>query len=253
MKHCEYKRIIEGSRRAYLFVHGIIGTPDQFVDIIDMIPEDVTLWNMLLDGHGGKVKDFSKTSMKKWEAQFESAVDELAESHDEIYVVAHSMGTLLAVEQALKNPKIVKMFFLQAALVPFVRPRMVMTAAKIIFDKIKPDDAEALAAQRCFGIERSLNLFGYIGWLPRYFELFAKMRKTVKLLPELKTPCVAFQSGRDELVAKASGKILRRDSDVMVFDMAKSGHFYYEAEDIVILRQEFAKFVRDEENDRYVC
>lgn len=251
MKHREYKRNVEGSRRAYLFVHGIVGTPNHFVDIIDMVPEDVTLWNIILDGHCGKVRDFAKTSLKKWEAQIAAVVDELSSTHEEIYVVAHSLGALLTIKEALKNPKIVRMFFLQPALVPCVKWGIVKTVLKIFFNYIKPDDAVIAASQRCYGIEISRNLFGYIGWIPRFVELFVKARRTVHLLKDLKTPCVAFMSKKDEVVAQASGKILRRYSIVKVFDMEKSGHFYYDPKDVELLREEFAKFV-SEENSLYV-
>ena len=108
MLHSEYKNIVPGAKRAYLFVHGIIGTPDHFDKLIPMLPEDVTVWNLLLDGHGKGPTDFSRASMKKWRATVKSALRELAASHDEIFVVAHSLGTLLTMEEALVNEKIVK-------------------------------------------------------------------------------------------------------------------------------------------------
>ena len=246
MKHQEYRRTIEGSKRAFLLVHGIVGTPDHFESIIDLIPEDVTLWNILIDGHGKKVRDFAKTSMKKWEAQIAEVVDELSRTHDEIYVVAHSMGALLTIKEALNNPKIVKMFFVQPAMVPCVKWGIVKTVLKIFFNYIKPDDLVIQASQRCYGIEISRNLFGYIGWIPRFVELFVKARKTVRSLKDFKTPCVAFMSKKDEVVAQASGKILRRYPNIKVFDMENSGHFYYEKNDTQLLRAEFSKFVNEE-------
>ena len=247
MKHCEYKRTVEGSKRAFLFVHGIVGTPDHFQNIIDMIPEDVTLWNILLDGHGKKVSDFSRSSMKKWEANVAAVVEELSLTHEEIYVVAHSMGALITIQEALTNPKIVKMFFVQPAMAPCLKSGIVICAFKMLFNKISPDDVVTLAATRCLGIELSKNLFKYIGWIPRFLELFAKMRKAVRQLNDLNTPCVAFVSKKDEVVAQVSGKILRRHSNITVFDMPKSGHFYYDPEDLALLRGEFSKFIFGEE------
>lgn len=247
MKNAELRRTVKGARRAFLFVHGIIGTPDQFAYLIDVIPENVTLWNIRLDGHGGSVRDFAKTSMKKWEAQFEREIEQLSERHDEIYIVAHSMGTLFAIRQAIKNPKIAGLFFLQVPMTVSLKPRMVGSAVRILLDRVAPDDLETVAAQRCYGIERSLNLFGYIGWLPRYFELFAKIREVKRELALLKTPCVAYQSKRDELVSVRSAKILRRFSSAEVFELEKSGHFYYEENDLAFLRSELQKFARGRE------
>ena len=57
----EYVRIVEGSEYAVLFVHGIVGTPRHFDFLIDVVPPNVSIYNMLLDGHGYGVRDFSRT------------------------------------------------------------------------------------------------------------------------------------------------------------------------------------------------
>ena len=67
MKHKEYKRIVPEAETAVLFIHGIAGTPNHFKDFLPLVPKEFSVYNLLLDGHGGKTEDFSKTSMKKWE------------------------------------------------------------------------------------------------------------------------------------------------------------------------------------------
>ena len=135
MEHKEYKKIVKESQIAYIFVHGIVGTPNHFDFLMEYMPENVSVWKLVLDGHGGKVEDFSHTSMKKWRAQVKSAIDELAETHSQIYVVAHSMGTLLTMEQAIVNEKIVKMFWLQSPMYAFVQPRMFKNIAFLNYYK----------------------------------------------------------------------------------------------------------------------
>ena len=44
-----------------LFVHGIVGTPRHFDFLIDVVPSTVSIYNILLDGHGYGVRDFSRT------------------------------------------------------------------------------------------------------------------------------------------------------------------------------------------------
>jgi len=231
MEHQTYKRIVPGAQTVILFVHGILGTPNHFNDLVDLVPEGISVCNLLLDGHGKGVREFSKTSMTKWENQVEDAVQELARAHSEICIAAHSMGCLFAIEQAIKNEKVSKLFLLAAPLKLALKPRMVVNVSKVYFDRIDPNNPVEVAAKQCCGIRQSKNLFAYLGWIPRYLELFAKIRQTGKLLPSLQTPCLAFQSVQDEMVSIRSAAILETNPAVTVNRLEKSSHYYYDPSD----------------------
>jgi esterase/lipase len=157
--HKEYKHIVESSDKAVLFIHGIVGTPNHFEDFVNLMPKEISVYNLLLDGHGKGVRDFSKASMEKWESQVADAVKELEEHHKEVYVVAHSLGCLLAMEQSVAHSKISKMFLLAVPLKLFLKPRMISTSMKVYFNKVNPEDERTIAAKRCCGIEHSKNPF----------------------------------------------------------------------------------------------
>lgn len=243
MEHKKYKRIVPDASAAILFVHGIVGTPNHFADFLSLVPDDVSVYNILLDGHGGSVRDFSHTSMQKWEAQVRDAVDELTLSHTAVYIVAHSMGTLFAIDRAIENEKVKGLFLLAVPLKIAPKPRMVSNLCKVYFDKIKPDDEVALAAKRCYGIAQDKNPFHYFGWFPRYLELFAKAKETKKRLPLLKTSTVVYQSARDELVSISSVRELQKNKSISIVELKNSGHYYYEQNDFVFLLNEFEKFI----------
>ena len=243
MEHKEYKRIIPEAQASVLFVHGIVGTPNHFAEFVSRVPEGISVYNLLLDGHGGSVRDFSHTSMQKWEAQVRDAVEKLAVSNTEIYIVAHSMGTLFAIDRAIENPTVKGLFLLAVPLKIAPKPRMLSNLCKVYFDKIKPDDVVAQAAKRCYGIAGDKNPLHYFGWLPRYLELFAKARTTRKRIQELKTPCRVYQSARDELVSTASAKWLSKNENLSVVLLQNSGHYYYTPEDFDFLLNEFENFL----------
>lgn len=243
MEHKEYKRIVPEARAAILFVHGIVGTPYHFADFVSLVPGDVSVYNILLDGHGGSVRDFSHTSMQKWERQVRDAVEELTLSHTEVYIAAHSMGTLFAIDRAIENETVKGLFLLAVPLKIAPKPRMVANLCKVYFDKIKPDDVVAQAAKRCYGIAQDKNPFHYVGWLPRYFELFAKAKQMRARLPMLRTPTLAYQSARDELVSGKSAKMLKQNTSVSVVELQNSGHYYYAPNDLSFLFDEFERFV----------
>lgn len=241
MEHKEYVRICRDATTAVLFIHGIVGTPNHFNEFIPLIPKSFSVYNLLLDGHGKGVKDFSKTSMKKWELQVSSVVEELSLSHDKIYIVGHSLGTLLAIEQAIKNEKVCCLFLLAVPLRIWLKPKMAINSLKVYFDKISPNDHEALVAKKCYGIRNDKNIFHYIGWIPRFLELFAKIRQIRKSIHLLTTTCSVYQSRKDEMVSRKSTKLLNQNSCITINELENSGHYYYDKSDLNFILSEFSK------------
>ena len=244
MEHKEYIRISDDSDTVILFIHGIVGTPNHFNEFISLVPDSISVYNLLLDGHGKGVKDFAKTSMIKWETQVASVVEKLSSTHEKIYIVAHSLGTLLAIEQAIRNEKVRKLFLLAVPLQLSLKPRMTINSLKVYFDKIRPDDYVALMAQKCYGIGKDKNPFHYLGWIPRFMELFSKIRQTRKTVCLLRTPCTAYQSKDDEMVSNKSIKYLKTNPHICVKELKNSGHYYYSKEDFEMLITEFSEMLK---------
>lgn len=242
MEHTEYRRLVPGSDTALLCIHGIVGTPNHFRPFLPLIPESVSVVNLLLEGHGKKVQDFSHTCMANWEIQIDQTVDELLATHKKVYILAHSLGSLLAIDQAVRKP-IAGLFLLAVPIRLFIRPRMLSTVWKVYSGKIREDDLPGKAAHDCYGIAPDRNLLHYLGWIPRFWELLCKIRATRKLLPSLRTPCFAYQSCNDELVSVGSIGYLKSQSSMEVYTLEGSSHYYYAAKDLSFLRQEFANFI----------
>jgi len=243
VEHKEYKRIVSEAETAVLFIHGIAGTPNHFKDFLPLVPKEFSFYNILLDGHGRKTEDFSKTSMEKWENQIDFAVSELLKDHKKIFIVAHSLGTLLAIEQAVKEKRIEKLFLLAVPIKLFVKPVALFSAFRIYLGKVPERNQKLAAMKNCCGIELSKNLFKYLGWIPRFLELFRKIGGTRKIIGNLKTDCMIFQSFGDELVSKKSIKYLEEKTFATINVLEKSGHYYYEKKDFDHLLGEFKKFI----------
>ena len=243
-KHAEYKRIVEGSRVAVVLVHGILSTPNHFRELIPLIPQDYSVYAMVTDGHCGTVKDFSHSSLESWERSVKQTVDELLKTHEEVYMVGYSLGTLLSIDEAINNPRITKLFCIAVPIKVKFRLRMIGIAAKIYFKTIK-DDMYALACNESYGITDSKNIFLYLGWVPRFIDLFKKIKRVRNNLDKLETPCVAFQSICDELVSPKSIEILKKESKMRVESLDKSTHFYYSPENMEYLKKEFIEFLSD--------
>ena len=243
-KHVEYKRIVEGARVAVLMVHGILSTPNHFRDLIPLIPKNYSVYAMVTDGHCGTVRDFSRSSLASWEKSVEDAVSELLKTHDEIYMVGYSLGTLLSIDQAINNPRVTRLFCIAVPIKVRFRMRMIPMALKIYSKQIKDDDIITLSLRESYGTTDSKNVFEYLGWIPRFLDLFKKIAEVRKNLYKLETPCIAIQSIRDELVSPRSIDILKRESRMRVESLENSTHFYYEPLDMDYLKKEFIDFLK---------
>ncbi len=226
-RHKPIFRIQPNADIAVLFIHGIVGTPDHFHKFIPLVPENWSIYNVLLDGHGGSVTDFAKTSMSRWKEQIDEIVTMLLENHKEIIIVAHSMGTLFAIQTAIKYPQRVRHLFLLAApLRIHPKPIAAITSLKVLFNKIAPNDRATLGAKRAYGIDIDTNLFKYLSWIPRYTELLKEIPCTRSLAEQIQVPCTVYQSKKDELVSFSSVELFKSNPNIEVIPLPKSGHFY---------------------------
>ena len=122
--------------------------------------------------------------------------------------------------------------------------RTIHNSMKAYFDWIKPTDAVAMAAKRCYGVARDKNPFHYLGWLPRFLELSRKSRRTLRLLPQLTVPCRAYQSRRDETVPDSATRLLKEHSAMTVEELPDSSHYYYTERDYEWLLKDFQSFLQ---------
>lgn len=88
------------------------------------------------------------------------------------------------------------------------------------------------------------RLWQYLGWVPRFLELFAEIIRTEEKMGKLQTPCMAFQSKKDELVSNRSRSILERSGVMQIIDLHESSHFYYAPDDREIVREYFINCIK---------
>ena len=239
MAHEPYSRIVPGSRDAVVMIHGILGSPDHFSFLLPLVPESWTVHNILLTGHGGRVEDFSRSCMKAWKAQVSALLDDVLANHDRVILVAHSMGTLFSIQEAVRRPeKIAALFLLQVPL----RPRLkVSTAVRSTLLACGLELKSARMMARDVSVTLDWRLWKYLGWIPRFLELFSECAATRRILAELTVPCRAYQSRRDELVSNRSAADLLRCGRVEVIQLPDSGHFGHTGVDLQLLQEDFSR------------
>jgi len=242
--HSEIRRIVSGADTAVVFIHGILGSPRQFDDFWDLVPLDYSAVNLLLPGHGGSVRDFADSSMKAWRDCVRNTLMELRRTHSRIIICAHSMGCLLSIDEAVRDPdNIAGLFLLAAPLRICPTLRMVKNALNIYRNKTPKEDAFGFAAKKACSVRQDKILWHYLLWIPRYLELFAASRRSRSLISDLAVPTIGYFSLRDEMVSAKSANVLKNSPEAVVRLLQHSGHFYYDPEDLLSLQQAFKRFL----------
>ena len=248
MTHSETRKQVPGAKYAVLFLHGIAGTPNQFRILLPLealVPPDWSVYNLCYPGHGGDVRDFGRSNMTLWRTHARNAFLELAQTHEKVLVVGHSMGTLFAMQLALEFPrKVLGLFLLAAPMRPWPRMFFMKNCLRLAFGCIREDHPREAAFQIACGEEPTPLAWRYIPWIPRVFELFAEISRTEKIMDGLSVPCIAWQSGKDDLVSNRSTPVLRKTGVIEVRELDNSTHFYYAPEDAETVCAEFQNWIR---------
>lgn len=244
MQYREYIKEVAGSKMAVLMIHGIVGTPNHFKDLLPLMPDNWSVYNILLDGHGKQAREFARTSMKKWKAQVQTQLEYIFARHEKLIIVGHSMGSLFAIDAAIRYPdKVVQLFCHGIPMAVHTPLSTSVSVVRVIFDKVKPGTMAAEMQADC-GVHLTKNVFQYIPTIPRFVELLQEIRRVRKLLPRLTVPCRSYLGIRDELVSQKSTKYLADHPAVHHVILPHSGHFCFDEADLPRILADFSDMIQ---------
>lgn len=247
MAHEAYLRTVPGARYAVLMIHGILGSPDHFRDLVPLVPNTWSLHNIVLDGHGGSVMDFASTNMDRWRSQVFAKIEELLATHEKVVITAHSMGTLFALQASLRWPdRIAGLFLLGSPTRVFVQPATAMHSVLLAFGYVNHKNRSFSDLAREYSVRTTPWIFQYVLWIPRFLELFAEIHRTKKILPQITVPTQVFQSKHDELVSFSSRHDFENHPVIVLTNLygKHSGHFGYDDGDLALLQERFLSMLR---------
>ncbi len=213
-----------------MMVHGICSTPRHFDFLLPSIPDGISVHNLLLDGHGGEVQDFSRTSMKRWKEQVERCLRELCSRHSSVIIVGYSLGTLLTMELTKKYPQVKAMLLFNPPLHIHVRALMVPRVLRFSFGRTRMSDPVEAAMFEDISIRLTPLLWRYIPWISNFVALLRLSKKCRVIAPTLKLPCYVLFGEKDELVSVKSQKYFEGKPNVRCMVFEDSGHCYYTPE-----------------------
>lgn len=243
--HAPFFRDLPESENAILLIHGILGTPRFFDFLMDLIPADWTVHNILLDGHGHDVQAFSHTSMKNWIRQVLQEITILSHQHKRVFICGHSMGTLLAIKAAhMLSDRVQAMLLLAVPLRISMNMRSILRSIAVALNFPTPDAQASRDMIQAYSITPDRRVWRYLGWIPRYLELFRLIKDVRRLVPSLHLKCTALQSGCDEMVSLRSVGDLKRCPQLKLLTLPHSGHYAYAPGDEAVVRAELTRLLQ---------
>ena len=234
------------SNTMVIFIHGILEGPNQFKEFTEIVHKEGFSYSaVLLDGHGKSGKEFGRSSKNKWLDTVEKEILKHKDNYENIILVGHSMGSLLSLLFTLKyKNKIRGLVLISAPLKVFVKFNMMISSVKVALGRIREEDILAKHAQKAFSVDRC-SPTTYFTWIPRYVDLFNLIRISRKELKNIEIPTLIVHCKKDELVSCGSLKVYNNklQNDYKVINLEKSGHFYYDEDELKVLLNEFKNFI----------
>ena len=90
---------------ALLLVHGFSDTPQIFRKLVpELVQRGYTCRAILLPGFGRNVEAYRRSTHQQWLDKLSQEVAELRKTHDQVWVVAHSLGGAISINYQLNHP-----------------------------------------------------------------------------------------------------------------------------------------------------
>lgn len=201
-----------------LVLHGFMGSPGSSRPMAEYLAaQGITVYCPLLPGHGHYPDKLYKVSHRKWLAEAEEAMQHIRQMGDELFIISHSMGAVLAAHVITKFNQVKGLVMLTPLYeVPDSRLSL-MPILRYFMPWLYPHKMESmqdLMRQRLLDFDPTLDLDdpAVQARLPEMTRLptsgLAEMVKVVrlgrKLWSRLNLPTIIFHGGQDPAVRPGS-------------------------------------------------
>ena len=224
-----------------IFIHGFLGGPDQFTDLLDLTSEKgFAAASLLLPGHGSSGRDFFKATLSDWQQQLQT---ELKKYHyyERIFLVGHSIGGLLALVAAAKQSSPVSGVVLLAAplKVYLFNPLALFRKLYIV---LHPDLRRAY--------QKANSAQGLFPWLflsiRAFWQPHKLMRQARGILGNVKVPLLLIYSKKDETTHFQSVRMLAKgliNSQQDIIILSDSRHAFFTLKERQLIGKKIIDFI----------
>ena len=241
-----YKKC-DGADTAVVFIHGFMGSPDQFEDLAETVHGlGCAYMSVLLPGHGCGIDGFVKSGEQYWTRHVQSELDKIKNDYARIFIVGHSMGGLLALNASIiRENNIAGLVLLATPLkIHLLNPKAM--SKRLRFLRLPGDHEIKAAYMKAFSLTKS-KFFYYPLFVRPAISFLKLMKRTKKRLPEVFVPVCMFYSKNDETTSYKSVKLLDKglcSTQKTLFALDKSWHAFYSEDENKIIRDRLIEFIQ---------
>ena len=188
-----------GGKTGFLLLHGFTATTAEVRPLGERLhAAGHTVSAPLLPGHGTHPDDLNKVRWQDWIQTAQSEFEKLSDQCDEVWVAGESMGGLLSLMLAAKNPNIKNLMLYAPAL--SVRKLQVAYVLQYFMKHLAKSSTSAHLAWKGY------NVYPLKGAV----ELLKLQKETRKALGRVTQPTLAFFSEKDATVKLAASDFMKR-------------------------------------------
>lgn len=209
----------QNGRVGIFLSHGYTATAAEVRLLAEKLREKgYTIAAPLLPGHGTHPNDLNRVRWQDWAAAGQETLDRLFETCEQVIVGGESMGAVLALHLAAKNPQ-VKAVLLYAPAIALTASKFDRFKLRLIAPFISQTERQKLDCPDTWQGYPTLPLKGVI-------QLLQFQAATLPLLPQIHQPVQIFQGRLDQTVAVEAGDIILNgvSSKVKEHDWMEKSH-----------------------------
>jgi len=187
----------EGNQTGILLIHGFTATTAEVRLMAEKLHQaGFTVAGPLLPGHGTHPDDLNRATWGMWLEKTKQFYEKCARRCDRVFVIAESMGALLAIELAAQHPEVDGlMLFAPAINVDGLWAARLLAPFKAYLKKSGEDDG--------------LPWKGYTVYpLKAVVEMLKLQKHAQKQLPKIKQPTLIFTGEHDQTISEESVNII---------------------------------------------
>lgn len=227
----------KGNSTGFLLIHGFTATTAEIRLIAEKLHADgFTTSGVLLPGHGTQPEELNRTPWRMWLEKVKRSYESLLRHCDRVFIIAESMGALLAIDLAAQHHEIAGLLLFA----PAIKVRKLWLARFI---------APFKAYLEKYGKDDGLPWKGYLVYpVKASVEMLKLQQFTRKQLKRVTQPALIFTAEYDHTITLDAAQIVfdgLGSKSKGIVHMTNSGHCILLDKELDLVHQDITGFVKE--------